>query len=402
MAMKQDKLWTRDFTLSILAGFFASMVTSVLMTTMALYAMSRFGAGEGLAGFASSIAMIGSIFGRLFAGRQSDRIGRRRLALTASALNIVMCALYFLPVGIRPILVIRLVHGAMSGCVHNTMATAVIDFIPPARRTEGLAIYTLNFTLALAVGPPLCMYLADRWPYTALFGANCCFAVVSLSVLAAIRFVPSAFTEEQIAQLSSRRGIKNIFEKAALPLSFTIIPLSMCYASVSAFIETYANQLDMVWAASAFFTIYGLIIIVSRPLAGRLADRRGENYVMIPTMLINAAGIIALGMAGILSGGAAAALFISSSFMMALGFGTLLPIGQAVAVKRAEPQYFGRITASYWVFSDAGMGIGAFIFGLVASVSGLSGMFFIETAAAAAAIVVYWLLHGRYNRIGRP
>ncbi|MCL1896232.1 MAG: MFS transporter [Clostridiales bacterium] len=397
--MKQERLWTRDFTLAVVTGFFAAMVVSVLMTTMAVYSMGRFGVGEGLAGFTSSIAMIGSIIGRFFTGRHFDRIGRRRLAMTAGFLNAVVCLFYFIPTGIGPLLAIRLVHGVMSGCVHNAMSTAVIDFIPPARRAEGIAVYTLNFTLALAAGPALGMYIADRWSYNALFAANLCFAVVSIAVLAFIRFAPSVTGEGKTAQAGGAKAAGGVFERSALPLSFAIAPLCMCYASVSAFIEAYTGQLGIVWAASAFFIIYGLFIIVTRPLAGRLIDRRGENHVMIPTMLINTGGIVALGLAGVLPGGVAPALVVvAAAFLMAGGFGAILPMGQAIAVKRAEPHRFSQITATYWVFSDGGMGVGAFALGLIASKAGFTGMFFFETAVALGALAVYWLLHGRHNR----
>jgi MFS family permease len=224
--------------------------------------------------------------------------------------------------------------------------------------------------------------------------------LASLAVSAVIRFAPSAFTEEQMTQLRDQKGIIGIFDRSALPLSLMVVPLSMCYASVTAFLEAYTKQLGILWAASAFFTIYGLFMIVSRPIAGRIADRRGENPVMVTTILVNTAGIVALGLAGVLFGAVAPALVIAAAFMFAAGFGSVLPLGVAVAVKHAEPYCFSRITATYWVFSDCGMGVGALVFGLVASRAGFAGMFFFEIPIALGALVIYWTLHGRYHRPG--
>jgi len=396
--MNQEKLWTKQFTLTLLAGFSSSLVITSLLTTMALYVINKFGIGEGLAGFTSSIMMIGSVFGRFFSGRHLDRYSRRRLAVTASILNIAFCALYFLPFGIGAIIVLRLVHGAINGYVGNTLSTAVIDFIPPARRAEGIAIYALNFTLALAVGPTLCMYIAARWSYTALFAANIVFAIVAVVIIAAIKFVDPVLSKEQIERVQSRKGVDAIFDKATLPLAFMIAPLSMCYAGVTAFIETYTGQIGVAWAASAFFTIYGLFIIVSRPVTGRLLDRRGDNFVMLPIMYINAAGVLALGLAGVVSGAAVPALIIASAFMLAIGYGSTLSGGQAIAIKRAEPQDFGRINATYWIFSDGGMGVGALLLGMIAAGAGFSVMFFVEAAISIGALLIYWFLHGRHNR----
>jgi len=94
-------------------------------------------------------------------------------------------------------------------------------------------------------------------------------------------------------------------------------------------------------------------------------------------------------------------LIIASAFLLAAGYGSILPVGQAIAVKHAEPQYFGRITATYWIFNDLGMGVGALLFGLIAAGAGFANMFFIETAVSFGALVIYWSLHGRHVRDAR-
>ena len=399
MTKTKEKLWTRDYALAFFAGFFNALIVSTMLTLMAVYSMGKFGVSEGLAGFTASIAMVGCVIGRLFAGTNTERIGRRKMAMWVNILNVLCCGLYLLPIThVGPFLAIRLLHGVMLGTSHNTLATVALDFIPSSRRTEGLAIYTLNFTVALAVGPALGIVIATKWSYMAFFAANLIFAVAGLIVTYLIRFAPTLFTEEQMARPKLSEGFSAFFEKSAMPLSLTILLLSMCYTGATAFIETYVDSLGVGWIASIFFIIYSLSIIMTRPFAGRLADRRGENFVLVPAIIFYAISLLLLGLAGLLPSVLAPALIIATSFIMALGFGSILPTGYATAIKYGQPHRYTKITSTYYIFSDGAMGIGALVFGLIASKAGFSITFFIAIAFILGGLIIYWTKHGRFHR----
>jgi len=401
---QQENLWNKDFILTMLTGFLSAMVLYATMTTMAAYSMERLSVSEGMGGFASSISMFGGILGRLYTGRFLDRVGRRKLALLCSAANAAVCCAYFLPVSLPSLLVIRFLHGVTFGSMHNTMATSVVEFIPLSRRAEGIAIYTLNFTVATAFGPMMGIYLANSVSYTALWAANLGFAFAAFLVVLPIRIRTPDFTEEQLSHIHAKMSLGSFFEKSALPLASMIILLSVCYTGMTAFTESYTAQLGIPQIASVFFLIYGLFIIVTRPFAGRLVDRRGDNFVMVPTMILNALSFALLGLAGAAlfaasgSHTAQITLFVAAALIMAAGFGTILPLGQAIAVKSSPSHRIGTTTSTYFIFSDAGAGIGAALMGTVAEGSSFSAMFFVEVAISLAALAVYWTLHGRKVR----
>jgi len=76
----------------------------------------------------------------------------------------------------------------------------------------------------------------------------------------------------------------------------------------------------------------------------------------------------------------------------------ILPLGQAIAVKHVEPHQFGGATTTYFVFSDASMGVGALILGAVASGTGFAPMYLIGAALVLVSLLLYWTLHGRKVR----
>jgi len=226
---------------------------------------------------------------------------------------------------------------------------------------------------------------------------NLFFALASLAILAAVKFKHVAPPAVQPKQHAGKPKLSDYFDKLALPLSFTAILISICYTGVSAFVENYTALIGVAWIASPFFTIYAVCILAARPIAGRLIDRHGENSLMIPAIIAFAVSLFTLGLSGLLPG-AAPFLIILTAVIMAVGFGTVLPMGQAVAIKYAPPERFGRIISTFFIFTDVGFGFGALIWGSVATLTGFSTMYFAETIVVLAGLFVYWQLHGRHHR----
>ena len=397
--MKEEKLWNRDFTLITLAGFFAALVVYTLLTTMAVYSMRTYGIGEGLAGFAASSIMIGSITGRLLTGAWENRIGRRRLAILVTLLQIVFCFFYLVPMGLGAFIALRILHGITSGSIQNITASAVIDFIPPARRAEGINVNSLCFVAAIALGPSLGLLIINEWSYTVHYTICIGYAALAAVFILFVRFVPLKPFEAQQAQPRGKAGLWKVFEKSALPLAFMIVLLSICYNTIMTFLETYTLQIGIAWAASVFFIVYSVGVVVSRPLSGRLMDRRGENSIMVPSIIIYIATFVALGLAGVVTGMVVIVLLIVAAVTAAFGFGVILPSGQAVAVKYSETDAISRSISTYYSFFDIGMAVGAFIMGTVASMVGFSNMFFAAILFVLASFIIYWQFHGRRHRV---
>ena len=92
----KDKLWTGDLVLAALVSFLLVSVFYLLMTTMALYAVERFGASDVEGGLASGIFVLGATVARLFAGNLADLFGRRRILLLSLGASLVASMSYLL------------------------------------------------------------------------------------------------------------------------------------------------------------------------------------------------------------------------------------------------------------------------------------------------------------------
>lgn len=389
-----QKLWTKDFILSSFAGFFSAMVLYITTTTFALYAAKTFQVNAGMAGLTASVFVIGSVLGRIFGGRYIELIGRRKLVLMGGVVFFLVSFLYLIPLNIGLLLLVRFVHGTAFGIVHNSLATIVISFIPPHRRGEGIGYFSLNFVFATALGPLTGLFLIQQFGYTALFLACILCALLSLVLACLIHIENPALSEAQRGQLKQRISLHDVFEKEVLPIAVIIIIMSMCYTSVTTFIASYTAELQLSNVAQLFFVIYAAVILIVRPLAGRLLDKKGDNIVMIPTIAFFALSLLLLGFAH------HAYLFVLAAVFMAFGYGNILNVGQAIAVKMVarQPHKIGIATSTYFVFSDAGMGLGPLVMGWLAARQGFAAMFMVDGVVVAAAILLYYGLHGRKVR----
>ncbi|MDR3270950.1 MAG: MFS transporter [Peptococcaceae bacterium] len=382
-----ERIWTRDFTLSTVSGLFAAMIMYMTMTTFAVYAQTAFGTTKSLAGLAASIFVIGSVLGRIASGQCAGRVSERTLLIISGALLFGISFTYMIPAGFGVLLSLRIIHGLSFGLFHTTLSTVVIQFIPRQRFAEGIGFFSLNFVIATAAGPFLGMLLVRLLSYTALFWACILCGALAFLLVLSVRIRPLA--PQGGAAPDGAKHSWGIVEPAALPLSFVIILMSGCYTGVTAFLESYTGSLGLGNAAPLFFVVYAVFILVFRPLAGKLLDRRGDNIVMIPTILFYAASLLVLAFTH------SVLVIFLSAFLMALGYGNVLNMGQAVAVKSVPLARIGKATSTYFMFSDAGMGLGPVLLGLVAGGYGFTAMYSVEVVVVLIGLAIYYALHGR-------
>lgn len=144
-----NRLWTGNFILASCVNFIAAMMFYLLMTSMASYAIREFGAGQAVAGFASSSFILGAVFARMLAGKYMDFVGRKRLALVSMIAFVALGAAYIPVDNIVVLIVIRLLHGATFGLNNTVVSAAVQTMIPAERRAEGTGYFGMTVSLAM-------------------------------------------------------------------------------------------------------------------------------------------------------------------------------------------------------------------------------------------------------------
>lgn len=398
-----SRLWTKDFILAIVTNLFISMVYYLLMVSMALYAVERFQASDSAAGFASSSFIIGAVVARLFSGRLMEVVGRKRLLIVSLAAYTLLSYLYIPSGSLGLLLALRLLHGMAFGAGSTALAAGVQGLIPPARRSEGTGYFGVSTTLSTAVGPFLAVLLSAGGNYDGIFWFCTVSSIAALAVGLLVRLPerrpavlevpapedPAAPAPVPSARRRRRMGLTSVVDPDALPISLVTLLGGFAYSGIVAFLTSYTREKGLDSAAALFFLVYAIAVLVSRLFAGRIQDRRGDNMVMYPMLLVFAAGL------ALLAFEPSFATIVLAAAFSGLGFGGLMPAVQAIAVNAVPEARMGLATSTFFVMLDVGVGFGPVLLGVFLPMTGFGGMYAGLSALVVLSIGVYVLVHGR-------
>jgi MFS family permease len=381
--ISRDRLWTKDFIFITLENFFLFITFFIFMTTLARYAMDTYAMTPGEAGFAVGVFVIGGLAGRLFSGKYFEVIGRKKFFFTALVLNLIVSSGYLLFTGDAGLYAVRFVHGVIYGLLGTAIATLAMDIIPMSRKGAGTGYFTLAVSIATAAGPLVGTFITQHFDYTAVFSFNAMTACVMLLLAVFITFPEAKITKEGIDRLKKSWKPTDFFEKHAVPVSVSIFLLAICYAGIVSFLEPYAIELGCPECMSLFFLIYVVTVIVTRPFVGNLFDRKGYNAVFYPAFVAFFVSLVLLGLA-------AGNVMFYAAAVLAAGYGVMLALGQAVAVKESPGERGALAIATYFILADAGLGVGPVLLGLLIPFVGYGGMYLSLTVVVVVAALVYF------------
>ena len=387
--MSQNKLWTKNFLFLFLANSFVSLIFYLLMTTMAVYAVKQYHATESMAGLAAGMFIIGAVISRLFAGKYIEVMGRKRLLLGSLCSYLVATLCYFLADHLSLLLLIRFLHGAAFGSSSTAMQTAVMDMIPHHRKGEGIGYFTLSTTVATAIGPFLGLFIAQHADYQMIFQVCTLFSFISLLIAFFTDIPEVTVTKEQLQAMKSGFRLRDFFEKKAVPISMYMVFMGITYSSIVSFINAYAIEVDLTDAAGYFFIVYAVMLLISRPLAGKLLDLKGDNTVLYPAIILHALSFFFLSQAhhGL--------VLLLAGALLALGFGAIMSCCQVIAIKESPKHKVGLATSTFYICLDAGMGIGPYMIGMIIQHISFRNMYLMLSFLVFLSIFLYFILHGK-------
>lgn len=366
MSQVNSKLWTKDFIILSLVNFFLILIHMLLNVIIALYAVNEFNASTGQAGVVAGIFIIGALIGRLVTGKIINRVEYKRILIIGLIFFTITILLYFIDYSLPLLMVGRLLNGLAMGIATTVIGTIVVLAIPKSRRGEGISYFAVSTALATGIGPFLGIYMTQHTEFNIIFLFSLSLGAVSTIVGFFVNVPMAPKTTEE-----NRGGFKisNYIEPKAVPIGIIVLLMTFSFSSVLSYINLYAVELDLVSAASFFFGIYTVSVLVSRPFTGKLVDRKGANYIMYPAFFLFGAGMLLLSTVDqsltlLLAGG-----------LIGLGFGNISSISQTVITLKVTPERIGYATATFFIFYDIGTGFGPFILGLIIPFTGYSMMY---------------------------
>jgi len=388
--MGQSKLWTKDFMMIASTNFFTHVVFYLLMTTVAMHAITAYNVGSGVAGLATGIFVLASLLARLFAGKYLDRFGRKRMLVGALALFVIAMFLHFIQGGLLFLFVIRFIHGLSHGFITTAAGAIAADLIPDERRGEGTGYYATSMNLAMAIGPFLGLFIIGR--------AGFMVVVLVGSIVAAINFISGLITKvpevEEEEELEKKPGftIKDYVEPKAIPISITMFTITIAYSSLLSFLSLYAEEINLGDIASLFFVVYAAALLATRPFTGKGFDLYGANRMTYPLLICLSIGFILLSLTG------KGFIFLLAGALIGIGYGTAQSNYQAIAIKESPSNRKSMATSTFFIFMDLGTGLGPVLLGIIAGWINFRQLYLVMGIWVILSIGIYYLAHGRKSQ----
>lgn len=186
MSAPSTRLVTPEFLLLWSSAFAFFFSFHLLLPILPLYARTL-GIPESQIGLIVGFFALSSMTVRPWAGWAADRYGRRPLLITGTLIFLASSLLYGLSRTAAALLLTRLLHGSGMGC-YPTSATAVVaDIAPPDRRGEAVGFIGAAGSLALALGPFLGAWVAERFGFPTLFATSAAAATCAMGLTIFLR-----------------------------------------------------------------------------------------------------------------------------------------------------------------------------------------------------------------------
>ncbi|WP_238357658.1 MFS transporter [Cohnella zeiphila] len=386
-------MWTRRFFSICFSSFFIFISFYALTATLPTFVTDHLHGNQQQAGWVMTAFVIASVLMRPFAGRWMDGPARRIVLILSFIVYMLSAFAYPVISAFGVLLLLRFAHGLSFGAATTGNGAIVTELIPAHRKGEGLGYYTLAMNLAMVLGPFLGLTVIQRSSFNVLYTIMIVFGVLGLlfGLATAKSRRPEAASAKPKPQAAGRRfHWKSFLEPRSMPISLVALFLSIAYSGILSFVPGYAKELGLENISSYYFVVYAVMIVLARPFTGKLFDRFHRNVIVYPTLALYIVGLIVLATAH------SAFAFLLSAALIGLGFGSLFPCLQTIAVQSAPPERTGLATGTLFIFFDGGIGIGSVLLGSVGSASSDRTMFLLAAVSVFVGLLVYLsLLHLR-------
>lgn len=371
-------LFTPRFWLAC-AVHFTGALAGALYILFPLFIRSL-GGNDFLIGAFTGLAGAAAVAARFPLGRLLDTQGRRRVLMAAGAVHVVSWAgfAWIDRLG-APFTALVILHGLAGGSLFAGYFTYASDITPIARRTEGIAMFGVFGMLTNGLSPALGEWLIAGPGFDAYFLTATALAALSLLLSA---LLPETMPARSAAHRADRPSVPLSMRPLLFPLAITFV-FAVAVNSVFTFLAPFAQSTGR-GSVGSFFLAYSSAAVVVRVLGGRLPDRIGPRRVLIPALVVTAAGVLWVAHAD----GRTALIAVGA--VCGAGHGYAFPILNVLTMEQVAAAHRGRAVSWFTAMFDLGVTIANPILGAIADTAGYVTMYTVSGIALVGAAGAVW------------
>ncbi len=375
-----------------LIGFFAIFSTTVSKNPVLPLFVQAMGGGDTVLGLIAAVSPLAGIVFSFPVGVLSDHIGRRRLLVASGVVFLLAPLLYLVvpdPLWLVPV---RFFHGTATAIL-GPVISAIIAERFPSTKAEMLGTYSsatlIGRTLAPLIGGIVLTSFAlvpGLLPYRLVYIAAFLAAIPVLVLILMYREeqhgpldVPgfSVFWQSLVVFVTNRR-----LRATALADMATYF----AYGALETFLPVYLADLRFeAYEIGLIFAIQVLLIAITKPLFGRIADRVDKRIQIVVGLLVTGGAVAAVPFAMSFAG----FLVVSALFGIGLSLSTVATSAYVADVARKEQ--IGSSMGALSSIMDIGQSSGPLVTGLFMSLAGYPAGFLTGFVLAVVVMVVFVL-----------
>lgn len=371
-----------DFYLAFLANFLFFSSMHLLLTPLPLY-IERMGGGATQVGLAMTTFALAGIALRPYMGRLTDTWGRKPVMLVGATMFVLGPLSYTLARSVPALLVARMLHGMGIAAFTTAYYAAIADVTPRSRWGEALGLAGVAPSLSVIVASPLGTSLTQRMDFPSIF--------VAAGLIALLSFVITLLLHEPDRKGASERtvnprphGLLDVVKvRGVLAPSAAGLTLGLTYGALYSFLPLFARDRGL-GNVGFFFTTSGIVIILSRFLAGRLSDKIGRVPVILPMFIVLAAGVAGLNWAYSFM------ILMLTAVIHGVGFGGVRVGLDTMVIDNAPGAGRGTALSLLYFGFDGGIAIGTFAIGVLADALGYGKVYLLVGAACFLTMGAFW------------
>lgn len=336
-------------------------------------------------GLIISLFTVTAMLSRPFSGKLADRIGRVPVMMFGSVVCFVCSMIYPELTSVFGFLWLRLVHGFSTGFTPTGQTAYIADIIPAQRRGEAMGLLGTAGNLGMAGGPAIGGVVANNFGLDTMFYLSSAFALGSVLILAGIR--ETLYEKHPFGLAAIKINKTDLFEPRVIAPCLVMVLSAYAYGAVFTISPDFGEYMG-IRNKGLLFTYLTIASLTVRLIGGKASDRWGRKPVLrvSVTMIVVAMLILAFAESKL--------MVIAGIVLYGLGQGTTSPTLLAWATDLSVEQYKGRGISSLYIFMELGIGLGAFVSGLLYANQSVNFFItFIACSFFAAVAFVFLVFH---------
>jgi predicted MFS family arabinose efflux permease len=363
------RLFTPAFIALSLAELAYFTAAGLTIPVTPLFAHGPLGADPAGVGLAVGAFSVTALVLRPYAGRMTDRWGRRPPLIGGALVCAIVLAAHALVGDLAALVGLRLLLGVAEAFFFVAGFAAVADLAPPGRAGEALSFNSLSLYLGIALGPLLGHWLLDAGGFGLAWVGG---AALALAAAALAWRLPETARPSEAAHGEAR----GLISRAAIAPSLVLFTAIAGMGGFFAFVAIYATDDLGLDGTGGVLLLFGVIVVITRIVFAKLPDRVPPFRLATAALAFCAAGLAVAGtvtnVAGLLAGAS----------LLAVGVAFTTPAVFAAIFARVRSSERGAASGTASLFIDLGFGGGPMVLGIVASTAGIPAAFLVAALVA--------------------